>query len=104
LQVYDKGIPSEYTEEYVELELFWLYFPQLRHVMVNYFVYNDQNDAYRMSYDDLFWKRMFSATIYRKTDQYDRKVEDYRYGVDALYEAEKFKETLRTWETDLWHY
>lgn len=104
LQVYDKGAAVEYTEEFVELELFWLYFPQLRHVLVNYYVYNDQNDAYRMSFDDLFWKRMFSARMYKKTDQYDRSVEDYRYGVDALYEAEKFKETMRTWETDLWNY
>jgi hypothetical protein len=95
---------TESTDEFVELELFWLYFPQLRHVLVNYYVYNDQNDAYRMSYDDLFWKRMFSARMYKKTDQYDRSVEDYRYGVDALYEAEKFKETMRTWETDLWNY
>lgn len=93
-----------YTEQYIELELFWLYFPELRHVLVNYYVYNDQNDAYKMSYDDLFWKRMFSARMYKKTDQYDRSVEDYRYGVDALYEAEKFKETMRTWETDLWNY
>ena len=96
------GEPNQ--EQFIELEMFWLYFPQLRHVMVNYYVYNDQNDAYRMSYDDLFWKRMFSARMYKKTDQYDRSVEDYRYGVDALYEAEKFKETMRTWETDLWNY
>jgi hypothetical protein len=57
-----------------------------------------------MSFDDFFWKRMFSATIYRSSDQFDRDVEDYRYGVDALYEAEKIKETMRTWETDLWNY
>ena len=49
-------------------------------------------------------KVLFSARMYKKTDQYDRSVEDYRYGVDALYEAEKFKETMRTWETDLWNY
>lgn len=102
-QLVDGG-GTEYAEEFVELELFWLYFPQLRHVLVNYYVYNDQNDAQRMSYDDLFWKRLFSAQVYKKTDQYDRSVEDYRYGVDALYEAEKFKETMRTWETDLWNY
>jgi hypothetical protein len=71
---------------------------------MNYFVYNEQNDANRMSFDHLFWKRLFSARIYRKSDQYDRNVEDYRYGVDALYEAEKFKESMRTWEADLWHY
>ena len=104
----DKGLEElqlDQTKETVEeRELFWLYFPQLRNVMVNYYVYNNQSDAQWMSFDDFFWKRMFSATIYRASDQFDRDVEDYRYGVDALYEAEKIKENMRTWETDLWNY
>ena len=87
-----------------EYELFWLYFPELRNVMVNYYVYNNQSDAQWMSFDDFFWKRLFSAQIYKASDQFDRDIEDYRYGVDALYEAQKIKETMRTWETDLWHY
>ena len=87
-----------------EYELFWLYFPELRNVIVNYYVYNNQSDAQWMSFDDFFWKRLFSAQIYKATDQFDRDIEDYRYGVDALYEAQKIKETMRTWETDLWHY
>jgi hypothetical protein len=88
----------------LELEMFWLYFPELRNVLINYYVYNNQNDAPGMSFDDFFWKRLFSAQIYKATDQFDRDIEDYRYGVDALYEAQKIKETMRTWETDLWHY
>ena len=92
------------TANIEERELFWLYFPQLRNVLVNYYVYNNQSDAQWMSFDDFFWKRMFTSTIYRASDQFDRNVEDYRYGVDALYEAEKIKENMRTWETDLWNY
>lgn len=101
---YTTSKPISTLNNVVELELFWLYFPQLRNVMVNYYVYNNQSDAQWMSFDDFFWKRMFSATIYRASDQFDREIEDYRYGVDALYEAEKIKETMRTWETDLWNY
>jgi hypothetical protein len=97
-------IPDPESNNIENRELFWLYFPQLRNVLVNYYVYNNQSDAQWMSFDDFFWKRMFSATIYRSSDQFDRDVEDYRYGVDALYEAEKIKETMRTWETDLWNY
>lgn len=93
--------PTTPTAEY---EMFWLYFPQLRNVLVNYFVYNEQSDAQWMSFDDVFWKRLYSAQMYRATDIFDRDIEDYRYGVDALYEAQKIKETMRTWETDLWHY
>jgi hypothetical protein len=97
-------IPISANTSLIEKELFWLYFPELRNVMVNYYVYNNQSDAQWMTYDDFFWKRMFSGTIYRATDQFDREIEDYRYGVDALYEAEKIKENMRTWETDLWNY
>lgn len=97
-------IPVNASTSFIEKELFWLYFPELRNVMVNYYVYNNQSDAQWMSFDDFFWKRLFSAQIYKATDQFDRDIEDYRYGVDALYEAQKIKETMRTWETDLWHY
>ena len=85
-------------------ELFWLYFPHCRFVLNNYFVYNDQNDAQWMSFDDLFWKRRFTCTIYKESNVYDRKVETYKTGVDALYEAEKIKEEIRTIEHDVWSF
>jgi hypothetical protein len=94
----------EYTGRIEEREMFWLYFDELRNVIVNYYVYNDQNDAQWMSFDDLFWKRKFSSTIYRVSDKFDREVEDYKFGVDALYEAEKVKENIRDWEHNLWHF
>jgi gliding motility associated protien GldN len=85
-------------------ELFWLYFPHCRFVLNNYFVYNDQNDAQWMSFDDLFWKRRFTCTIYKESNVYDRKVESYKNGVDALFEAEKVKEEIRTIEHDVWSF
>lgn len=87
-----------------EKEMFWLYFPELRDVMVNYYTYNDRSDAQWMSFDDLFWKRKFNAQIYRTSDKFDREIEDYRFGVDALYEAEKVKGEIRKWEHDVWNY
>ena len=57
-----------------------------------------------MSFDDLFWKRKFNAQIYRTSDKFDREIEDYRFGVDALYEAEKIKGEIRKWEHDVWNY
>ena len=40
-------------------ETFWLYFPHCRYIFNNYFVYNEQNDAQWMSFDDMFWKVTF---------------------------------------------
>lgn len=104
LEILDDGQPSDYNEEYVELELFWLYFPELRNVIANYYIYNDKSDAQWMSFDDLFWKRHFTSQIYRTSDKFDREIEDYRYGVDALYEAEKIKDDIRKWEHDVWNF
>jgi gliding motility associated protien GldN len=95
---------NAYTGNFVEKELFWLYFPELRDVIINYYVYNEQSDAQWMSFDDLFWKRKFSSTIFRVSDKFDREIEDYKYGVDALYESEKIKDDIRKWEIDVWNY
>jgi hypothetical protein len=95
---------GDYSEEVVELEMFWLYFPELRDVMVNYYVYNDQNDSQWMTFDDLFFKRKFSSTIFRVSDKFDREIEDYKFGVEALYEAERLKEKIREWEINVWNY
>jgi hypothetical protein len=99
-----EGEFKEWEGQTEEREMFWLYFDELRNVIVNYYVFNDQNDALWMSFDDLFWKRKFSSTIYRVSDKFDREIEDYKFGVDALYEAEKVKESIRDWEHNLWHF
>jgi len=101
---YENGEFIEYTDNFEEREVFWLYFPELRNVIVNYFVYNDKSDAQWMSFDDLFWKRQFNAQIYKSSDKFDREIEDYKYGVDALYEAERLKDEIRKWEIDVWNY
>jgi len=104
LHYYDGKEIVPYDGQVEDRELFWLYFPHLRDHMVQYFVYNDKSDAQWMSFDDLFWKRQFSAQIYKSSDKFDREIEDYKYGVDALYEAEKIKEDIRKWEIDVWNY
>lgn len=85
-------------------ELFWLYFPHCRYVLNNYYVYNEQNDAQWMSFDDLFWKRQFSSTIYKESNVFDRQIESYRTGMDALMESEKITEEIRTLESDIWNF
>ncbi len=104
---FQDGVHANLKEERVstvQIEMFWLYFPELRNVIVNYYTYNDKSDALWMSFDDLFWKRKFNAQIYRTSDKFDREIEDYRFGVDALREAEKIKGEIRKWEHDVWNY
>lgn len=99
-----KSSTGDYGGTTFQTEMFWLYFPQLRDVMVNYFTYSDRSDAQWSSFDDLFWKRKFKGQIYKTSDKFDRDIQDYRFGVDALYEAEKVKGEIRKWENDVWNY
>jgi gliding motility associated protien GldN len=85
-------------------ELFWLYFPECRYVFQNFFVQDRQNDAQRMSFDDLFWKRMFQSYIVKQSNLYDREIDSYKAGVDALLESERIKEDIFTFEHDLWNF
>ena len=47
------------------IPLFWVYFPQCQPILAKIEVYNTKNDAQRISYDDLFRKRMFSSIIFK---------------------------------------
>ena len=85
-------------------ECFWLYFPHCRFILNNYFVYNEANDSQWMSFDDLFWKRRFNGVIYSESNVYDRKIETYRTGVDALHESEQIKNEIRNIEHDVWSF
>lgn len=85
--------------------LFWVYFPEARNVLVNAEVFNRQNDAQRMSFDDLFLRRMFNSYIYKESNVYDRLIQEYiENGLDQLLEAERIKTDIRNYELDLWEY
>ena len=100
--------PVRYIKENGEIigkrELFWVYFPEARYLLQNYFAYNPHNEARRMSFDDLFWKRKFSSYIYKESNVYDRAITDTRVGVDALLKSEEVKNQVFQFEHDVWKY
>lgn len=99
INVYDDG------ELKGEQMMFWIYFPECRYVFQNAFVYNRKNDAQRMSFDDLFWKRMFGSYIHKESNVYDRELGEYeKDGVRALLEAENIKKQMEQIEHDVWHF
>lgn len=83
--------------------LFWIYFPEARAYFAKAAVFNRWNDAARMSYDELFTKRMFSSYVYKESNVYDRTIAEYKTGMDALLESESVKEDIFKYEEDLWH-
>ncbi len=85
-------------------DMFWLYFPELRYVLVNWDVFNRENDAERRSFDHIFWTRQFNSTITKVSNVYDRRIAMYKSGMDALLEGEAIKESLFNFEHDLWNF
>lgn len=85
-------------------KLFWIYFPEARYVFINAEVYNRFNDAARLTYDDIFQKRMFSSFITKESNVFDRGITEYKTGIDALLEAEAIKEKIFNTEHDLWSF
>lgn len=84
--------------------LFWLYFPELRYVLANEPAFNRQNDGEQRTFDHFFQNRLFSSTITKVTNVYDRPIIAVKTGMDALLEAERVKDQLFTWEHDHWNF
>jgi len=84
--------------------LFWIYFPEARNVFANQEVFMRGNDSDRRTWDDIFMKRMFASYIYKENNVFDRRIQDYAQGMDALLEAERIKMDITNLEHDLWEF
>lgn len=84
--------------------MFWAYYPECRAVFARHEAFNEQNDAMRMSWDDVFEARLFSSYITKESNVYDRRIQDYKSGIDILLESDKIKNTMFHFEHDLWEY
>jgi gliding motility associated protien GldN len=84
--------------------LFWISYPESRDVFAQALVFNEFNSAARISYDELFWKRLFDSYVYKEQNVFDRRISQYATGVDALLEADRIKHDLILYEENLWNY
>ncbi|HLG02044.1 MAG TPA: gliding motility protein GldN, partial [Bacteroidia bacterium] len=83
--------------------LFWVYFPACRNLFARQEIFNTRNDAQRMTLDDVFFKRMFQSYVRKESNVYDRPINSYYTGLDALLEADRVKDDIFKMEHDLWH-
>ena len=87
-----------------EKPLFWAYYPHLRNFLARQEVYLSGNDQQQLSWEDLFEIRYFASVIYKESNVFDRRIKDYKSGVDMLLEADKIKQEIFNFEHDLWSY
>lgn len=84
--------------------MFWVYYPAIRNILSNSEVFNWRNDGQKMSFDDVFIRRMFSSYIYKESNVRDLRIEDYAAGRDILIEANRIKYEIVDFEQALWEY
>lgn len=83
---------------------FWVYFPACRPFFAKHEVFNTRNDSERRTFEDIFWKRQFASTIRKESNVYDRKIDAYSKGIDALLESDRIKGDIFRFEHDLWQF
>jgi gliding motility associated protien GldN len=87
------------------IPLFWVYYPDLRPILARYDVYNQNNDAATMSWEDLFEMRFFSSFVIKENNTYNREIKDYiKDGVMRLLEGQAVKDKIFNKEQDMWQY
>lgn len=85
--------------------LFWIRYDDVRDALAKNEVFIANNDAQRISFDDLFMQRRFGSVIFGESNVFDdRQINEYTVGKATLYEAERIKNDLFNFEHDLWEY
>jgi gliding motility associated protien GldN len=83
---------------------YWVYFPACRPYFAKYEVFNTRNDSERRTFEDIFWKRQFGSRVVKESNVYDRDIQSYAKGLDALLESDRVKGDIFRFEHDLWQF
>ena len=85
--------------------LFWIRYEDIRDALAKNEVFMANNDAQRISFDDLFMQRRFGSVIFGESNVFDdRQIKEYTVGKATLFEAERIKNNLFNFEHDLWEF
>ncbi len=93
------------TGRLLRKQLFYIKYNEFRDLLAKNEVFNPDNDAQRISFDDLFTQRRFSSYIFAESNLFDdRIITEYTVGKSSMYESDRIKEELFNFEHDLWEY
>lgn len=83
----------------------WLYFDDLREILVKTKVANNNNDNSGINFDDVFVRRLFFSNITKVSNSSDERFKDYIANTkDQLLESERWKKYIADFEQGLWEY
>jgi len=92
-------------EQVQRRQVFWIYFPEARELLAANEVFNAQNTARNLSFDDVFLKRKFNSYIVKEENIYNnREISQYLGSKDAMLESKRIENTIFDYEQNLWEY
>jgi len=100
-----KGMAAGMTPDLVEV--FWVFYPDARLTLHEYYAFNPRNTVKPMDYDHLLNARRFNGVIYKEDNVYgDREIKEYIHenALRQLLESQRIKEEIRNYEEDMWNY
>ncbi len=84
--------------------MFWIYYPDLRNIIIRHEIFNEKNSARYLTFEDIFEMRLFSSYIVKEDNVYDRFIENYSSGIDQVLESERIKQQIFDFEHNLWEF
>lgn len=91
-----------------EYPLVWISMEQLRPLFINSELFNRDNGAARLTYDDFFQLRLFDSYVVKQSNEWEQDINQFPEfkdnGVDALVESFRIKNDLFIFEHDLWEF
>ena len=86
-------------------DLFLIWYPSLRKILHQEMVFNEKNNANRISFDQLLISRRFSSYIYKEDNLYgDRPISSYKdKGLQSILESQRIKKEILDFEQDMWN-
>jgi len=92
-------------EDVQRSQVFWIYYPEARELMADNDVFNAQNTARNLTFDDIFLKRKFNSYIVKEENIYNnREIAKYLGSKDAMLESQRIENTIFDYEQNLWEY
>ena len=86
-----------------EAPMFWVNYAEARPVLAQNRVFNmGGNQSTKTTWEDLFEMRRFSSYVYKDQNVYDRRLEDYLSGTDALVAGKNIELSIQNMESDFW--
>jgi len=92
-------------EDVQRRQVFWIYYPEARELLAANDMFNPQNTARNLSFDDVILKRKFNSYIVKEENVFNnREIGNYLGSKDAMLESKRIENSIFDYEQNLWEY